>query len=63
MDRAQENLHFVMDICDSMLYILETDDNIEVRHIANLFYVFYLFLFVKKSENLFKFESRNPIGF
>ena len=52
-----------MDICDSMLYILETDDNIEVRHIANLFYVFYLFLFVKKSENLFKFESRNPIGF
>jgi len=29
VDRAQENLHFVMDICDAMLYILETDDNIE----------------------------------
>jgi len=35
VDRAQENLHFVMDICDSMLYILETDDNIEDPDIQN----------------------------
>ena len=39
MDRAQENLHFVMDICDAMLYILETDDNIEVLRLIDKFVI------------------------
>ena len=27
LDRAQENLHFLIDICENFLYILETDDH------------------------------------
>ena len=31
VDRAQENLHFLMDICEGVLYILETEETMEVR--------------------------------
>jgi hypothetical protein len=27
LDRAQENLHFLIDICENFLYILETDEH------------------------------------
>jgi hypothetical protein len=26
LDRAQENLHFLIDICENFLYILETEE-------------------------------------
>ena len=31
VDRAQENLHFLMDICEQALYILETEETMEVN--------------------------------
>ena len=35
VDRAQENLHFLMDICEQTLYILETEEAIEVGEVIN----------------------------
>ena len=36
VDRAQENLHFLMDICESTLYILEMEETIEVHKFSIL---------------------------